>query len=140
MIRMRMTLLFSAALLLTVAAVVVSVKGAELQPHPPFTQAWMLPGGATDPGAITVGLSSHEAAATTYRIQLKVGPAVVQEWEAIRLAPGSSWKAKLVLPPGDVEALIFRQNDSSVVYRHLIVRASLRPVPAAPGTHASPRS
>jgi hypothetical protein len=111
------------ALTLVVIAFAISGRGAAQQPHPPFTLAWMEPRSG---GFVEIGITSHEDTTLSYRVQLLQGPAVLQEWKSISLRPGQSWQVTASAPPGDVAAVVYREDKPATPYRHLNLASSLR--------------
>jgi uncharacterized membrane protein len=84
----------SVALLIT--AITVSVKSAQHQPRPTFTELWMLP--APHGNAVDVGIHSHENHPVAYRLVLTAGGRTVQTWD-VTLASGAEWERRSTTPP-----------------------------------------
>jgi uncharacterized membrane protein len=116
-------LLFGLALVIALTAVGVSYASARHQPSAGFTQLWLLPAGGVDP-TLRVGIASHEAAVTQYRLQLAVDGQVVLEWPSLTLQPNGRWETTAALPAnvssvGTIEALLYRADQPDVVYRRV---------------------
>ncbi|HEU5088310.1 MAG TPA: hypothetical protein VFT99_12725, partial [Roseiflexaceae bacterium] len=87
-----------------------------------FTQLWMLPAEQTTLPSVRLGIRNDEPAALTYRLQLRQGEQVLQEWPAIELSPGQEWQATVPIvnmasSSAPVEARLFRSNAPDQVYR-----------------------
>ena len=123
---LRQALLLGLAAAIVCGAVAVSIIGAERQPHPGFTQLWILPaGGANAENAVRLGVSNMESSAMEYRLDVNVDGKVVKEWPAIDLEPNKKWEATLVLlPTGSVtrvEADLYRADAPTTIYRHVVL-------------------
>jgi uncharacterized membrane protein len=121
----RQLVLLSLAAAIACGAILVARSGAiQHERASAFTQLWLLP--AADANSVRVGVRSHEPATTSYRVQLTLNGAVVQEWPAIELESGGQWEMTETLPamqPDDVvEALLYRTDAPNTVYRRGIFR------------------
>ncbi|HEU5090654.1 MAG TPA: DUF1616 domain-containing protein, partial [Roseiflexaceae bacterium] len=63
-----------------VGALGVARTSALSQQHTNFTQLWMLPAEQTSIPSVRLGIRNDEPAALTYRLQLRQGEQVLQEW------------------------------------------------------------
>jgi hypothetical protein len=108
---------------LAIIAFAISTRGAAQQPHPPFTLAWMEPRSG---GFVEIGITSHEDTTLSYSVELLQGPALLREWKSISLRPGQSWQATASAPPGDVAAVVYRDDRPGTPYRHLNLASGLR--------------
>jgi uncharacterized membrane protein len=124
----RQRLLLGLAALIVCGAVAVSIIGAEQQPHPGFTQLWILPaGGANAKNTISLGVSNMESRAMEYRLAVNVDGKVVKEWPSIDLNPNEKWDAVLMLPQlghasaAKVEADLYRADAPTTIYRHVVL-------------------
>jgi uncharacterized membrane protein len=117
----------SATLVATLVAILVvlySAPDVAQQPHPGFTQLWVLPTmQAGNSCAVRLGIRSFESTAVTYRITMTTNGAQVATWPSIRLASGEEWdrSVPIILPTGadnvSVEARLYRLDKPQVVYR-----------------------
>lgn len=125
---LRRGLLLGLAAAIVCGAVAVSIIGAERQPHPGFTQLWILPaGGANAEDVVHLGVSNMESTAMEYRLDVNVDSKVVKEWPSIDLEPHEKWEATLVLLPtgsagtARVEADLYRADAPTTIYRHVVL-------------------
>jgi uncharacterized membrane protein len=124
----RQALLLALAAIVVCAAIVVSSIGAAQQPYPGFTQFWMLPiGGANPPNAVRLGVSNMQSTAMKSSLTVSEDGKVVKVWPAIDLKPNEKWEVTLLLPQthhaaaAKVEALLYRVNAPTTVYRHVVL-------------------
>lgn len=122
----RQSLLLGLAAVTVVGAFAVATVGATRQTQG-FTQLWLLP---SPPGSTTarLGVASSELTTVTYRLQLEQGGKVLQQWPAIRLAPGQRWQTSIAAPvrapstsEESVTAVLYRGAQASEPYRHVLV-------------------
>jgi hypothetical protein len=120
----RQSLLLALAAVTVGGAFVVATAGATRQTQG-FTQLWLLP---STPGSMTdrLGVTSSELTTVTYRLQLEQGGQVLQQWPAIRLAPGQQWETTVVPPPTakasePVTAVLYRGASPATPYRHVLL-------------------
>ncbi len=123
----RQGLLLGLAALVITAAIVLARTPLPPQAIQGYTQLWILPASDKDPGAVRVGISSMEFTPTEYRLQIMVDDQVLQEWPTLQLGPGEDWETSVLLPKNSshtriVKALLYRQDDPSVVYRRVLLR------------------
>lgn len=120
--------LLGIATLVIVLSVVYSVLGAQRQPHPGFTNLWIVP--TTQAGntcAVSVGMQSFERAPLTYRVVITTNNVQTASWDRISLAPDQQWQQTKILPVGNtVPALVvlvqvYRLDQPQTVYRHVDV-------------------
>jgi uncharacterized membrane protein len=124
----RQGLLLGLAAIIIGGAFAVSIIGAEQQPHPGFTELWILPaGGASAKNAVSLGVSNMEVATMEYRLAVKVDGKVVKEWSSINLNPNEKWNVTFVLPQLNpsgatkVEADLYRANAPTSIYRYVVL-------------------
>lgn len=121
----RQSLLLGLAAVTVVGAFAVATAGATRQTQG-FTQLWLLP---SAPGSTTdsLGITSSELTTVTYRLQLEQGGQILQQWPAIRLAPGQTWQASVAAPAASspsrepVTAVLYRGANVTEPYRHVLV-------------------
>lgn len=120
-------LLLGLAAIIVGGALAVSIIGAEQQPYPGFTQLWMLPAsGANAKNSVLLGVKNMEQTAVDYRLVVKIGSTTIKQWPALDLRSGENWEATLAVPeaqhatnPTRVEALLYRLNAPTTLYRHV---------------------
>jgi uncharacterized membrane protein len=123
----RDTALLLLATLLVVGAYGIAAYGATLRPVAQFTQLWMVP---TDdqPRSVRIGFRNEEGSVLAYRLVLRSGVEVVQEWSDIRLASGDAWETVYALPTTqafdeDLVASLYREDQPNAVYRYVTLRS-----------------
>lgn len=125
----RQGLLLSIAVLIVLGAIAMSIISAEQQPHPGFTQLWILPasGAANAKNAVRLGMSNMESKAMRYRLAVNMDGKAVKEWPSIALNPNGKWEATLVLPRTGhtgttrVEAMLYRADSPTTIYRDVVL-------------------
>jgi len=121
------------ALLLGVAGVITLVAvGLALTPMPArdiegYTMLWIQPEGKGTQNEVRLGITSHELTSKRYRLQVKVGDQIVQDWPAISLMPGKEWSTTILIPVnsssnGAVEAALYLLDKPDIVYRRVVLR------------------
>ncbi|HCI82129.1 MAG TPA: hypothetical protein DHW02_20845, partial [Ktedonobacter sp.] len=122
-------LLFGLAIVVAILSVLYSIIGVEQQPHPGFTQLWMLPATQNGQGcAVRLGVQSSEAASVTYRVVMTTNGSQVTTWPSVVLAPQQEWNRLVPVTVGAtgstfVEVQLYRLDKPQSVYRqvHLTV-------------------
>lgn len=124
----RQGLLLGLAALVVCSAFAVSIVGAKQQPHPGFTELWILPATeANAKNAVSLGVGNMEAATMEYRLAVKEDGRVVKEWLSIDLNPNEKWNVTLELPQLNllsaikVEADLYRANAPTSIYRYVVL-------------------
>jgi len=86
-----------------------------------YTSLWILPGPATQPDSILVGIHSQEFETTHYSLQVIYNGQPKQKWPDISLEPGTQWQQNISMPVGQglVEAVLFRLDSPGIVYRRV---------------------
>lgn len=116
----------AAAGVFVVAAYGLAAYGATQRPAAAFTQLWMLPR-PDDPRAVEIGIRNEEGMAIRYRLVLRAGVDVVQEWPQITLQTGEEWQTVVALSPEatteDLVASLYRQDQPNTVYRYVTLRS-----------------
>lgn len=121
---------FHAGLLLGLSVLVTGAAvGLAKIPAPPnnvsgYTLLWMIPAGDGNANDFRLGVTSDEFATTTYHLQVMAGGRLIFEQPKLQLAPGAAWTTRIGLPSdpassGSVEAVLYRLDNPSVVYRHV---------------------
>ncbi len=118
-------ILFGLATVIAVLSILYSALSAAQQPHPGFTQLWMLP--AVQAGkncAVRLGVRSLESTPVPYRIAMTVRGAGVTTWPSVVLAPQEEWNRLVPIPPVatdkvSVEVQLYRVDKPQAVYREV---------------------
>jgi uncharacterized membrane protein len=124
---------FSQPLLLLLAVLVVGAAlelahaPAPVQGYQGYTLLWMLPGEASQPTTVRLGIRSKEFLPTSYKLQVTVNGQVIHEWPSLALKPNMQWQAQLQLPAAQleqapVEAKLYRLDQPEKVYRQVVLR------------------
>lgn len=122
-----------AAALVLVSAVYIARVGTINLPAEGFTQLWLLPAVFdTNPDTVQLGIENRENTSVRYRLQLRSGDIIVDQWNDIQLASGEEWETLVALSSGihvqGLDALLYRDDAPATIYR----RVSLAPDPANP--------
>jgi uncharacterized membrane protein len=116
-------LLLGLAIVVTVASFNYATYTATHQPHPGFTQLWMLPTPqANNSCSVLVGVHSSETGPTTYRIVMTVNNAQTANWPSVALMPQQDWNQLVPIKPATTETMnvavqLYRTDKPDVVYR-----------------------
>ncbi len=122
--------LLGLATIVAVLAVQYSAINLAQQPHPGFTQLWMLPSiQAGKSYAIRLGVRSFESTSVTYRILLTVNGVQVMTWPSVVLAPEEQWDRLVPIASGTadsvyVEVRLYKLDKPQIVYREVHVTFS----------------
>ncbi len=104
----------------------VAAYGARERPAAAFTQLWLLPDD-DERQTVQLGILNHEGDDMTYRLVLRAGVEVVQEWPAITLADNEQWEMEIGLAAEttdqDLVASLYRNDQPNAVYRYVTLRA-----------------
>ncbi len=114
-----------AALVLVAVLGVVGVIARQPLPPPDgvdgFTQLWLVPAGSGG----ELGVASFEMSPTTYRLELRSGTELVDEW-LVQLRPDERWTVDVSVTGQVLEARLFRDGDATAY------RAVRTPLGASP--------
>ncbi len=125
-VQLRNVALLALASVLIASGYSVAAYGARLRPESQFTQLWMLPADESA-RAVRIGILNEENATIDYRLVLRAGVDVIQEWPIISLQAGEEWQAVVTLTPdgagGDLVASLYRQDEPNAVYRYVTLRS-----------------
>jgi len=110
------------ALVITGASIVVARNGALNQATPQYSQMWMLPDASTNASQAVLGVKNEEQQPLSYRLVVKQGDTVIQEFPSFNLAPDETWQGKvdlktLAATDSPVEALLYRGDEQTEPYR-----------------------
>jgi uncharacterized membrane protein len=131
-------ILFGLAISVAILSFVYIDIGVIQQPHPGFTQLWMLPevqaGKSCD---VRLGVRSFESTSITYRITMTMNGAPVITWPSVVLAPQEEWDRLVPIPPTAaeevyIEGQLYRLDKPAAVYRE--VHVTLHSCAASPLT------
>ncbi|MDB5076773.1 MAG: hypothetical protein JWO42_2952 [Chloroflexi bacterium] len=136
--RQRAGVLYTLAVLVTVAAFGIDHLSATRDARAGFTQLWLLPSGRH---AVRLGVTSHELATVQYQLRVTLHGKVLRSWSALVLRPGQTWVAVAALPvvPTNgawLDAGLYRLVRPGIAYRS--VSLWVNPVQTAAGAHAVP--
>ena len=119
------TYLVGLAITMAILSVLYAVIGVEQQPHPGFTQLWMLPAAQTGTrDAVRLGVRNFEATAVTYRVTITMNGKLVRTWSSVVLQPEQTWNQVVPIPSSGahsvyIEALLYRLDQPHAVYRNV---------------------
>ena len=116
-------ILFGLAIIVAIFCVQYSADSVVQQPHPGFTQLWILPAKQTNKSsAISIGVHSFEATSVTYRVTMTINGSLVETWPSIILMPEHEWNLLVPLNPGKTDNMyvaiqLYRLDNPGIVYR-----------------------
>lgn len=131
-----------------VAAIIFSSASASGSQPSQMTQLWALPANSNqsaDQHTIRVGVANLQTGSQTYRLDVLVAGAVVEEWQSLNLTSQQRWEASVALPltgtPSvqQVEVDLYRADAPAQIYRHVSLWLLLPGEPAAPMAPAPTR-
>jgi uncharacterized membrane protein len=120
-------ILFGLAISVAILSFVYIDIGVIQQPHPGFTQLWMLPevqaGKSCD---IRLGVRSFESTSVKYRITMTMNGVPAITWPSVVLAPQEEWDRLVPIPPTAaeqvyIEGRLYRLDKPAAVYREVHV-------------------
>ena len=127
LLRLRFTIrecmLFGLAIAVVILAVRYSAEGAVQQPHPDFTQLWLLSSNQPNNScAVQLGIRSFEAAPVRYFVTVTMNGTQVNPKSFISLAPGQEWEKSVpialkIINGVRIEARLYRLDKPKTVYR-----------------------
>jgi len=119
------TYLVGLAIMMASLSVLYAVIGVEQQPHPGFTQLWMLPAAQTGTSsAVNLGIRSFEATTVTYRVTMTMNGQTLRIWPSVVLKPEQTWNQVVPIPPDGthslyIDAQLYRLDQPQTVYRNV---------------------
>lgn len=133
-LRLHEFVLLGLALVVVILAVQYSAINVIQEPHPGFTQLWVLPSMEHgDSCTIRLGVRSFESTPVTFRVVMTSNESQVSAWSSITLAPQKEWDQAVSLRPGAsdsmyIEVQLDRVDEPGIVYRdvHLTLHSSKR--------------
>lgn len=118
-----------AAAVLLAGAVTISAVSVAQPVASGSTLLWLVPASqGGPPRVIHLGITNDEHTRLSYRLDILLDGASLEQWSALALAPGQTWQVTLILPPGTegisrtVSADLYRLDAPRTVYQ----RAQLR--------------
>ena len=125
--------LFGLAIVVMVSSIAYDAVGVVREPHPGFTQLWMLQAVRAGEGcAVRLGVRSFESTPVTYSVTMTIEKAQAATWPSVVLAPQGEWDRLVPIPPMAtdnvfVEVQLYRVDKPQAVYRE--VNMTLRSCP-----------
>jgi uncharacterized membrane protein len=105
--------------LATVVAVVVAINGQRHAPTPGFTQLWAIRTHTGNVPSVALGVRSHEATETRYRLRVSV-PGRTARVQSIKLRPGQSWQSREKLKTSRARVMVtLTKLPGHPEYRHV---------------------
>ncbi|HEV7237304.1 MAG TPA: DUF1616 domain-containing protein [Ktedonobacteraceae bacterium] len=110
---------------MAILSVLYAVIGVEQQPHPGFTQLWMLPAAQNGTSsAVNLGIRSFEATTVTYRVTMTMNGQTLRIWPSVVLKPDQTWNQVVPIAPDGthslyIEAQLYRLDQPQTVYRNV---------------------
>lgn len=110
------------AIVVTILAIQFSATSTAEQPHPGFTQLWMLSSPQDNKCAVRLGVRSFEATSVTYRVVMTINDTQVGEWSPVALVPQEEWDRLVPIsfgPTGSayIEVKLYRLDKPEAIYR-----------------------
>ncbi len=145
-IALRDYLLFGLSGTVLVLAIWYSALGVTQQPHPGFTQLWLLPNGEEQKScALRLGVHNFESTPMKYKVVLSVQGGSMKTWSPVILASQQEWNVTETLAAASTDASVqlqlYRLDKPQSVYReaHVMLRGcastmALSPLPSLPST------
>lgn len=118
-------IVFALAAALVVLSLVYATQGVAKEPHPGFTQLWMLPSKQPTPScAVNIGIHSFEKDSVTYHAVMTVNSTETMSWSALVLAPNQTWERSIsvtLATPKElfVEVKLYRDDKPTEIYREV---------------------
>ncbi len=118
-------ILLALAITVSVLSLRYAASGAEQQPHPGFTQLWILPVAQSGENCtVRLGMRSFESTPVKYRIVMKTNGAQVTIWPSVVLVPQQEWERVESITSGaagsaSVEVQLYRLDKSVNAYREV---------------------
>jgi len=118
-------ILIGLSLIVTILSLRYSAISVAQQPHPGFTQLWILPSTQTDNTcAIELGVHSFETTPVKYRITMTANSVQVNIWSSVDLAPQEEWNRLVPVSPisannVNVEVRLYKSDKPEIIYREV---------------------
>ncbi len=118
------SILLGLSIVVAILSLQYSIIKVAQQPHPGFTQFWMLPSKPTNNNcAVHLGIHSFESASVTYRMTMAVNNVQTYTWSSIVLAPQEEWNQLVPIPPRSnsiyVEVRLYKSDKPETVYHEV---------------------
>ncbi len=103
-----------------------TIYGATNQPHPGFTQLWILPGTAgRSNDTVRFGIKSMEMATTSYNLTITENGKVIHQEDRITLNPDQAWESSITIPAPSaklpIKIFLYRTQDPNTAYRTVLL-------------------
>lgn len=137
-------MLFGLAIVVAILSFVYVDTGVIQQPHPAFTQLWMLPEVQTAKSCdVRLGVRSFESTSVTYTITMTVNGSPATTWPSVVLAPQQEWDRVVPISPtatqdAFIEGRLYQFDKPTTVYRevhvtlHSCPTSQVTPTPSYP--------
>lgn len=115
------------ALIVIIVSLCYSAISVANQPHPGFTQLWLLPSKEVNhTWQLNLGVHSNELEPVTYKILMSVNHASFKSWSSIKLDPEQEWKHFVSLSDTGsdstyVQVNLYYSNQEGIVYNEVHV-------------------
>jgi uncharacterized membrane protein len=120
--------IFLASVAITIIAVFYAIQGVNQQPHPGFSEFWLLPASQTNSTCmISIGVQSFETSTITYRITLSMNGTLIHNWTPVSLHVQGRWvqSVPVRIPTNvheeEIEANLYRLDQPQSIYRNVHV-------------------
>jgi uncharacterized membrane protein len=116
-------ILFGLSTVIMIISVIYSVEGVVQQPHPGFTQLWLLPSNQPNNSCVVqLGVHSFERTSIKYFVAVSMNGTQINPKSFISLAPGQEWEKSvpIALKIGNgvlIQARLYRLDRPNTVYR-----------------------
>jgi uncharacterized membrane protein len=107
-----------------VAGALMLVRDPSVQPSASFTELWIRPASVSGQSVFDVGIRNSEPGEMAYRLEVKAGRDLVDEYPSITLSPGETWERVIMfqIPEnGNVQAFLYRTDSPTAVYRQVVL-------------------
>ena len=117
-------ILFGLGIAVTILALTLTRLPAPPNGVSGYTLLWMIPATEENPTDFRLGINSAEFAATRYRLQVRIGDQVVQEWPVLSLKPGDDWETTIqlrsnALSSEPIVADLYKLDNPQELYRYV---------------------
>ena len=118
-------ILLGLALIVIIISLSYSAMSITNQPHPGFTQLWLLPSKeVNNTWQLNFGVRNDEQAPVTYNILMSVNHTPFKSWPSIRLSPEQEWAQSVPLSAPDsnstyIQVQLYYANKTGLIYREV---------------------
>jgi uncharacterized membrane protein len=105
---------------------VFTAYGATNQPHPGFTQLWVLPGTIGSSGdTVRFGIKSMESVSMSYNLTVIENGTIIHQDNSITLNPNQVWESSVTFPAPStklrIKVFLYRTQDPNTIYRSVLL-------------------